>query len=72
MCNSAAGLDPQGSGDLGLKRHKEIPLKEQPVSQTRVAFPRGVTSSAEGHTLRVNTFLRGHQLTASTKNNRKR
>lgn len=42
------------------------------VTQTRVAFPRGVTSSAEGHILRVNTFLREHQMTASTKHNSKR
>lgn len=33
LCNTPAGLDPPGSGDLGLKRHKEIPLKEQRVSR---------------------------------------
>lgn len=33
MCNTPAGLDPLGSADLGLKRHKEIPLKEQRVSR---------------------------------------
>lgn len=67
-----------GSGDLGLKRYKEIPLKEQrvsrftwfPVTRTRVASPHRVTSSAEAHIFRFNTFLREHRLTASTKNNK--
>lgn len=33
VCNTPAGLDPPGSGDPGLKRHKEILLKEQRVSR---------------------------------------